>query len=145
VAQLHQYKNEMEARKTRVALISFGNTKLAQAWIEETQASFQFLLDSECKAYQAFSLEHSMGRSWSPKVWFEYARLMAKGRRWRGIQGDSGQLGGDFIVDREGILRMAYRSHDPTDRPAVDYLLNRLDQINGYHAQEAKTLANLNY
>jgi len=144
VAQLHQYKNEMEARKTRVALISFGNTKLAQAWIEETQASFQFLLDTERKAYQAFSLEHSMGRSWSPKVWFEYARLMAKGRRWRGIQGDSGQLGGDFIVDREGILRMAYRSHDPTDRPAVDYLLNRLDQINGYHAQEAKTLTNLN-
>ena len=144
MAQLHQYKNEMEARKTRVALISFGNIALAQAWIEETQISFQFLLDSERKAYQVFSLDHSIGRSWSPKVWLEYARLMAKGRRWRGIQGDSGQLGGDFIVDREGILRMAYRSHDPTDRPAVDYLLNRLDQINGYHAQEAKTLTNLN-
>jgi peroxiredoxin len=141
---LRQYKNEIEARKTHVALISFGNTELAQAWIEETQASFQFLLDSERKAYQAFNLDYSMGRSWSPKVWFEYARLMAKGRRWRGIQGDSGQLGGDFIVDQGGILRMAYRSHDPTDRPAVDYLLNRLDQINGYHAQEAKTLENLN-
>jgi hypothetical protein len=125
---LRQYKNEIEARKTHVALISFGNTELAKAWIEETQASFQFLLDSGRKAYQAFSLDYSMARSWSPKVWLEYARLMAKGRRWRGV----------------GILRMAYRSHDPTDRPAVDYLLNRLDQINGYHAQEAKTLENLN-
>jgi peroxiredoxin len=141
---LRQYKNEIEARKTHVALISFGNTELAKAWIEETQASFQFLLDSGRKAYQAFSLDYSMARSWSPKVWLEYARLMAKGRRWRGVQGDSGQLGGDFIVDQEGILRMAYRSHDPTDRPGVDYLLNRLDQINGYHAQEAKTLENLN-
>ena len=130
----------MEARKTRVALISFGNTELAQAWIEETQASFQFLLDSERKAYQAFSLDHSMRRSWSPKVWLEYTRLMAKGRRWRGIQGDSGQLGGDFIVDREGILRMAYRSQDPTDRPTLNYLLRKLDHINGYHKEEAKVL-----
>ena len=140
MAQLRQYTNEMEARKTRVALISFGNTELAQAWIEETQASFQFLLDSERKAYQAFSLDHSMRRSWSPKVWLEYARLMAKGRRWRGIQGDSGQLGGDFIVDREGILRMAYRSQDPTDRPTLNYLLRKLDHINGYHKEEAKVL-----
>lgn len=140
MAQLHQYKNEIEARKTRVALISFGNIALAQAWIEETQASFQFLLDSERKAYQAFSLDHSMGRSWSPKVWLEYARLMAKGRRWRGIQGDSGQLGGDFIVDKEGTLRMAYRSQDPTDRPAINYLLKTLEHINGYHKEEAEVL-----
>jgi hypothetical protein len=81
-----------------------------------------------------------MRRSWGIKVWLEYTRLMVKGRKWRGIQGDSSQLGGDIIVDREGIIRMAYRSHDPTDRPPVSDILERLDEINGYHLDEAKTI-----
>jgi hypothetical protein len=140
VAQLRLYNSELEVRDTRAALISFGTTDLARKWIAETKASFQFLLDPERKAYQAFGLDHSLSRSWSPKVWIEYARLMARGRKWRGIQGDSGQMGGDFIVDRDGILRMAYRSNDPTDRPTVSYLLKRLDDINGYHSEEAKTV-----
>ena len=140
MAQLRQFKAELEAHKTRVTLISFGTTELAQVWIQETRASFQFLLDPERKAYQAYGIGYSLGRSWSPKVWLEYARLIAKGRKWRGIQGDSGQMGGDFIVDRDGVLRLAYRSQDPTDRPAVDYLLRTLDEINGYHPKEVKTL-----
>jgi peroxiredoxin len=140
VAQLRHFSAELEARKTRVALISFGTTELAQAWVAETNASFRFLLDPERKAYQAFGLDQSMRRSWGIKVWLEYTRLMVKGRKWRGIQGDSSQLGGDIIVDREGIIRMAYRSQDPTDRPPVSDILERLDEINGYHLDEAKTI-----
>ena len=60
---------------------------------------------------------------------WRYVRLLIAGRKWRGIQGDSAQLGGDFIVDTNGILRLAYRSHDPTDRPSVDDLLNLLQQL----------------
>jgi len=45
---------------------------------------------------------------------------------WRGIQGDSGQLGGDFIVDANGVIQLAYRSYDPTDRPPMSELLNVL-------------------
>jgi peroxiredoxin len=132
VAQLRQVQAELEALNTRVVIISFGSITLAQKWMEETKATFQFLIDPERKAYQAFGLEYSLGRSWSPKIWFEYARLMAQGRKWRGIQGDSGQLGGDFIVDRSGIIRMAYRSHDPADRPAVSDILEKLKDINSY-------------
>ena len=54
---------------------------------------------------------------------------MAQGWKWRGIQGDSGQLGGDFIVDQQGMIRMAYRSHDPTDRPTLEVILQALDEI----------------
>ena len=132
MAQLRPFKSELEARNTRVAVISFGSTALAQKWIEETKATFQFLIDPERKAYQAFGLEYSLLRSWRPKIWFEYARLIAQGRKWRGIQGDSGQLGGDFIVDRDGIIQMAYRSLDPADRPTVSFILERLEEINSY-------------
>ncbi len=61
---------------------------------------------------------------------WRYVRLLAAGRKWRGIQGDSAQLGGDFIVDTNGVVQLAYPSHDPTDRPSVGHLLNLLRQIN---------------
>ena len=127
--QLLPYKAELEARNTRVTIISFSTPALTHKWIEETQSSFQILIDQEMKAYQAYGLDASLVRSWSPKVWFAYARLMARGWKWRGIQGDSAQLGGDFIVDQQGIIRMAYRSHDPTDRPTINDYLQVLDEI----------------
>ena len=129
MAQLRLSKLEFDARHARVALISFGTNPLAHAWIKETQTDFQFLLDNERNAYRAYGLERSLLRSWSPKIWFEYARLLALGRKWRGIQGDSSQLGGDIIIDQNGIIRFAYRSLDPADRPAVSAILNELDKI----------------
>ncbi len=39
------------------------------------------------------------------------------------------KIGGDFIVDRNGILRLVHPSHDPTDRPSVEALLKALEKI----------------
>jgi peroxiredoxin len=129
VVQLLPFKPEFEALHTRVTVISFGTPALAQNWIEQTRSSFQFLIDPEKKAYRAYGLESSLLRSWSPKIWFAYTRLMLQGWKWRGIQGDSRQLGGDFIVDQQGIIRMAYRSHDPTERPKIEEIIQVLDEI----------------
>jgi peroxiredoxin len=129
VAQLRQHSAELEALQTRVVVITFGSSFGAQAWLNETNALFTLLLDPERKAYRAYGLEYSLLRSWSPKVWLEYARLMLSGRKWRGIQGDSGQLGGDFIVDKDGILRLIHPSHDPSDRPSVEELIDVLKRL----------------
>jgi hypothetical protein len=37
--------------------------------------------------------------------------------------------GGDFIVDKNGVLRLVHPSHDPTDRPSADELLTMLKSI----------------
>lgn len=129
---MRSVSEQIEGLKTRPVLISFSTSKLADQWSRETESDFQFLLDPDREAYRAYGLEHSLSRAWSPKVWLEYARLMIHGRRWRGIQGDSGQMGGDFIVDRNGILRLAYRSHDPTDRPPASFLLEKLAEIDNH-------------
>jgi hypothetical protein len=131
---------ELEELKTRVTLISFGITEIASRWLVETNANFQFLIDPPRMANRTYGLEHSLARSRSPKVWVEYAWLMTRGRKWRDIQDDSGQLGGDFIVDRESILRLAYRSYNPTDGPAMSVLLDKLDDINGYYMDKANLL-----
>lgn len=135
MARLRQYQAEIEEQNTQVVIISFGTPALARKWIQETQTEFIFLIDPEKKSYRAFSLEHSLMRSWNPKIWFAYARLMAWGRKWRGIQGDSGQLGGDIIVDRSGIIRLVHRSQDPADRPPVDDILEKLKEINDHQEE----------
>lgn len=129
MAQLCQYSAQLQTLKTQVVVISFGSTFGAQAWLEETEARFTLLLDPSRAAYAAYGLEYSLTRSWSAKVWLAYARLMLSGRKWRGIQGDSGQLGGDFIVDSSGVVRFAYRSLDPTDRPSISQLLAALKAV----------------
>ena len=126
MAQLRHRVAELEAMQTRVVVVSFGSTMGAKAWLLETGAPFTFLLDPDRAAYRAYGLEHSLARSWGLNVWWRYAQLLLAGRKWRGTQGDSGQLGGDFIVDPAGVIRLAYRSHDPTDRPPMSRLLTVL-------------------
>ena len=86
-------------------------------------------LDPERTVYATYGLERSFRRSWNLKTMWRYVRLLTSGRQWRGIQGDSAQLGGDFVVDAGGIVRLAYRSYDPTDRPPVANLLALLRQL----------------
>ncbi|MBX7233151.1 MAG: hypothetical protein K1X65_02130 [Caldilineales bacterium] len=54
---------------------------------------------------------------------------MLAGQKLRRIQGDPHQLGGDFVLDATGVLRLAHTSKDPLDRPAVETLLAVLEQI----------------
>ena len=133
MAQLCQHSIEFESLNARIGVISFGLASQARSWLEETGAPFTLLLDPERTAYRAYGLEHSLPRSWGMKVWFRYAQLLLAGRQWRGIQGDSGQLGGDFIVDPPGIIRLAYRSHNPTDRPPMSQLLMTIRQLGHTH------------
>ena len=81
------------------------------------------LLDPERSVYRAYELERSLWRSWNLRTIWRYVRLLTSGRRWRGIQGDSAQLGVDFVVDPDGSVRLAHYSHDPTDRPDSNDLL----------------------
>jgi len=132
VAQLCQKIDKLQDLNTKVIIISFGTYPAAQAWLKETCTPFQVLLDTDRVICQAYGLGRSFLRSWGPKTIRRYVRLLAAGRKWRGIQGDSTQLGGDFIVDANGVIQLAYRSHDPTDRSAVDTVMRLLGGLKTY-------------
>ncbi len=99
--------------------------------MRETCGSFDVLLDPERAVYQAYQLDRSRWRSWSPRTIWTYVKLLAAGRKWipKDEGADTSQLGGDFIVDSQGILRLTYRSEDPADRPPVDDLLTILKHL----------------
>lgn len=129
MAQLCRLTDRLQALNAHVALVSFGPARMARAWLQETGAPFPLWRDPERRAYRAFGLERSLLRAWSPRGLLAYARLLTSGRRWRGIQGDSLQLGGDVIVDAAGVVRFIHRSADPADRPDPERLLHRLAEV----------------
>jgi len=97
--------------------------------MKETCITFDVLLDPDRAVYRAYELEESRWRSWSPKTLLTYARLLLSGRKWLPKEGDTSQMGGDFIIEPQGNIKLAYRSKEPADRPAVNHLLEILKQI----------------
>jgi peroxiredoxin len=131
VAQLCQHQQEFVALKTRVLIVSFGTLPAVQTWLNETCTPFDVVLDRERAIYRAYQLERSFLRSRNLRTRFYYFKAWLAGKKSLDIHDgeDTSQLGGDFIVDSKGILRLAYPSHDPTDRPSADSLLKSLQQL----------------
>ena len=123
MVQVAAHNEAFQALNTDVVTISFGIEYWARMWLQETQSPYPFLVDPERNAYHAFGLQSSIVRSWMPQnLWF-YAKATLQGREKFGKRGDPHQLGGDFIVDSQGIVRLAHPSKEPTDRPSVNQLL----------------------
>lgn len=115
---------------TRVFIISFGTLPALQQWMNEVCGTFTVLLDRDRTAYKAYGLERSRLRSWHPRVvWMYVKRWFQRGEFYDSHGDDTSQLGGDFIVDKNGFLRLIHASHDPTDRPSVDELVKALKNV----------------
>lgn len=124
MAQLAARHGEFDALGLGVVTISFGRPEWAAGWREATGSAFPLLLDPTRAAYRAYRLERSIWRSWGPaSIRYYAAAILFRGGRVRVDRGDTNQLGGDFIVDRQGALRFVYYSRNPTDRPATAHLL----------------------
>jgi peroxiredoxin len=127
---LCQRQEDFRQQNTRVLIISFGTLPALQEWMKETCVSFEVLLDRERAVYDAYELERSYLRSRNLKTRWYYFKAWLSGKKAHDSHGDdTSQLGGDFIVDKKGVLRLVYPSHDPTDRPPVDDLLDTLRAI----------------
>jgi len=131
VAQLCHFEEELQQLGVQVLLISFSTEYWARGWQQETNPPFPLLLDPARTAYHAYGLQISASRSRSPKAVWYYLKARLKGENIPPAQGDPHQLGGDFIVDPAGIVRLAHHSWDPVDRPPVEKLLAALRQLKG--------------
>jgi hypothetical protein len=123
-------QEEFAQLNTRVFIISFGTLPALQQWMNEVCGTFTVLLDRERVAYKAYQLDRSRLRSWHPRVvWVYIKRWFQHGKFYDSHGDDTSQLGGDFIVDQAGLLRLVHPSHDPTDRPSVDELVKALAKL----------------
>jgi alkyl hydroperoxide reductase subunit AhpC len=112
---------------TRVLVISFATLPAVQQWLKKTCPDITVLLDRERAVYRAYELERSFWRSRNLHTRWYYFKAWLAGKKAHNSHGDdSSQLGGDFIVDKNGLLRLIHPSRDPIDRPPVNQLLEVL-------------------
>ncbi len=108
----------------RVKVITFDADYMALAYVKQTNLPWPLILDPEQKLYKAYGM--TRGSWWAvfglPSIW-KYLRLMIKGRMPGKPGKDWRQLGGNVLIDRQGIVRFHYISTGPHDRPAVEALL----------------------
>jgi peroxiredoxin len=112
-----------------VAVITFGATERVAAYQRDQLAPLTVLVDDDRRTYRAYGLGRgSVWKVWGPKIWWAYAKLIRRGRRFRRPSEDTLQLGGDFVVGRDGRIAYAFYSDDPDDRPPVDDLVAAVRQ-----------------
>lgn len=111
--------------------MSFEAPDRARLALAEWDVGWPVMIDEDLAIYRAYGLlRGSLVRIWlSPAtVWF-YARRALRGQLVRRPGADARQLGGDFIVDREGCLQFSHRSREPADRPPVDDVLDIIARL----------------
>ena len=82
-------------------------------------------LDPDRNLYKQFQLPRTMKNVWNIDSLKRYAEFICNDRELFDMEegDDPHQLGGDFIVDSQGILKFIHRSKTTIDRPTVKDLL----------------------
>lgn len=72
-----------------------------------------------------------MKHVWSIDSLIKYAEFICNDRELFSMEDDDDphQLGGDFIVDKKGVVEHLHRSTTPTDRPDVSTLLETVRSL----------------
>ena len=96
--------------------------------LRDLDCPFPVAIDREKAAYRAWGLRSlPWPLIWlDPKVWRQYMGLLLSGERLRRSGGDERQLGGDFVVDGDGVIVYA-RPQRRDDRPPVGELLEVIE------------------
>src|SRR5262249_59252050 len=94
------------------------------------QVPFPILIDADKSAYRRWGMGRTTPlRSFlSPTLTWRYLKLLWRGERFLGLAPDMLQLGGDFVVDREGRVAFAHAMKDNGDRAPVDRLFEELSR-----------------
>jgi hypothetical protein len=127
LSQLRQHDQQLRDCGVRVCVVTFEFGPLAAAYVHETQLEWPLLIDSERWLYKAYGMER--GTWWNiygPASIWAYVRLLGRGRRMRPPGSDVQQLGGDVLIDPQGIVRVHHVGSGPADRPSISVLLDPL-------------------
>lgn len=116
-----------EIGATAIFVVHDDAAAVRSGLLEGLDVPFPVLVDIERQAYGEWGMgRSSLARIWlDPGVWRAYAGMVASGQRLRRPGRDTLQLGGDFIVDRAGVLTYA-RPQVRDDRPPVTELIRHL-------------------
>jgi hypothetical protein len=124
LAQLRQYDQQFLELGAKVCVVTFDAGPLAMAYLQETQLKWPLLVDNERSLYKAYGMER--GTIWNiygPASVWGYLKLLRRGRRLKLPGSDVHQLGGDVLIDPDGVVNVHHVGSGPADRPEISTLL----------------------
>lgn len=124
MTQLRNSEVELEQLGIKVKIVTFDGDTMAQMYIKKLDLSWPLLLDKESEIYKKFSMSRANWWAlYNPLSILKYLALIFTGTMPGKPGKDLSQLGGDVLVDPEGVIRMHYLSKNPHDRPSVESIL----------------------
>ena len=127
MSQLRHSYPAFRELNAEVLVIAAVGLKPLTAFARELELPFPVLSDASAEVFFAFGL--GKGMLIRPRTLLAAARLVWRAKRLFRPIGDVMQVGGDFIVDRAGVVRYAHSSEDPTDRPEASELLRLIGEL----------------
>jgi hypothetical protein len=106
-------------------------TLLSAKMLHDVDLPFPLLIDRTRETYARWGMGRTglTGAMLSPSLNWRYLKLLAKGERFLGFAPDMFQLGGDFLVDKQGTLVFAYRMRNNGDRVDTGTLVDGLARL----------------
>ena len=121
---MREFDKEIAKLQGRVAVISFAGPEHLKQFAERSGHPFLWLADPKRLSYKRLGLgRRGVTAIAPPRAVWGYIRLILGGRIWHPQQLDLAQMGGDFVIDRDGNLTLRYVSTSSDDRPSAQAVM----------------------
>ena len=130
---MQSVKAQFEERGVEIVVVSFAKPERLVYYQQVHQWPFTLLADPDRNAYKYLGLGRlPWYRVFSFSTIRMYLKLLREGRTIQSYgKDDYYQAGGDFLINYDGKVLFAHRSHDPADRPSGAKLLEAIDLVRG--------------
>lgn len=137
--QLREAYPRIVAAGVQLVAIGQGSAARTREFAAQVQLPFLLLADPRRAAYRAFGLDQL--RFWRELRPGSLAHTLQAARRYGGgyePEQDARQLGGAFVVERDGVIRFAFRQQRISDRPPLEALLAAAAAAAGSASEEPR-------
>lgn len=122
-------RNYERLRSAGIDVLGIGHAppNVIERFITREAIPFPVVSDPHRESYKHFNLGRvGVLHFFRPRIVLNFLKLLFRGEKIRRLTGteDVFQLGGDFVIDRNRKLLVAYPSRDATDRPSIETILS---------------------
>ena len=129
---MRQHEDELDTLDLRPVVVTFQASPLAEAYVLETNLEWPIVSDESLTLYSAYGMHHGrIWDVWGPATIWVYLRLMMRGKWPHAPAGNVHQLGGDVLIDPQGIVRLHHVGSGPADRPSVQSIFDVIRSESG--------------
>jgi hypothetical protein len=126
---LCEQEDEFQRRRVQIFAVTFESRRRTREYQRKERLPFPLLRDPRRTAYERFGIERRSGFGiLQPATIVYYIKRFLQGQMPARVKADPYQLGGDVLIDVDGIVLWVYRSSQPADRPSVDAILREIDR-----------------